>query len=186
MKYDERFIDGIIDILRKNKALKRTDVDALKEDFKNRSDVAFEFFLIDENITDKEALLQALQEYYQVPALDVEGEFFDHHLLVMFPKDVLLRYCFIPYERDGVTLVIIASNPENPDLLDAVGRYVSYDVTLMVGYCTDIEEQIEEYYDKAVTEEPTDQDLREERAEEHEVEEMEEGEDIRRTSKRRR
>ena len=179
MKYDEVFVDELSAILLKNKALKNQDISVLKEDFKKRSDIAFEFFLLSEGLVEKEDLLQALQEYYKVPAFDVTGEFFNHELVTMFPKDVLLRYRFIPYEHDNETLVVVAATPDDPELLDIIGRYVSYDVTMMVGYCIDIEEQIEAFYDKAITEESFDQDLRAEHEDERLFEEMTEEKDIR-------
>ena len=175
MKYDEGFIDRLVNILSKNNVLKKKDVDVLKEEFKKRSDIAFEAFLVEENIAEKDDVLQALQEYYDIPSIDIGGEFLDNHLLTMFPKDVLWRYCFVPYERDGVTLVVVAATPDNPELLDVIGRYVSYDVTMMVGYCNDIKTQIDEYYDKALTEETAEDNLREEHEEEREVEAIKEG-----------
>lgn len=174
MKYNEAFIDAIIKILIKNKAVKPQEGPNLKRLFLMRSDAAFEEFLIDENIVEKEDILKALSEYYNVPALDVEGEFFEHELVTMFPKDVMLRYCFIPYEHDGDILMVVAGTPDDPDLPDTIGRYVSYDVQFMVGYFEDILDQVEDTYDEPVTEEEEDEDLRAEKGEKQEVEELSE------------
>lgn len=174
MQYNEAFIDEIIKILVKNKAVKPQESPNLKRMFLMRSDVTFEEFLIDEDIVEKEELLKALGEYYNVPAFDVEGAFFEHQLVKMFPKDIMLRYCFIPYEHDGDILMIIAATPDDPDLPDTIGRYVSYDVQFMVGYFEDILDTVEDYYDEPVTDEEEDEDLREEKEEKREAEELSE------------
>lgn len=174
MQYNEAFIDEIIKILVKNKAVKPQEGPNLKRMFSMRSDVAFEEFLIEEDIVEKEDLLKALSEYYKVPALDVEGEFFEHELVKMFPKDIMLRYCFIPYEHEDDILMVVAAQPDDPDLSDVIGRHVSYDVQFMVGYFEDIIDQVEDTYDEPVTDEEEDEDLHEEKEEKHEVDELSE------------
>ncbi len=182
MKYvieqSQEFIDGIIDILTRNKALKIKDSAVLKKDFSERRALSFEDFLIDEHLVSKAALLKALQEYYNVPAIDVLGHFFEHNLVIMIPKHAQMRYCFIPYARDGNILAVVAANPNHPELSEVIGRYVSYDVTFMVGYFRDIRDAIEEFYARAVTEVPQDIDLRAEREEERALREITEEEDI--------
>ncbi len=149
---NQSFIDEFCEILQRLHALKDRDVSALKKDFANRSDLTFEEFLIDEGIISRKDLLEALGEYYHMPAVDVMGLFFDHHLVVMFPKDVLLRNNFIPYMRDGDVLSVIAGNPEDPNLAEIIGKYVSYDVAIFAGFFRDIQEEIEDFYDLPVSE----------------------------------
>ena len=43
-------------------------------------------------------------------------------------------------------LTIIMSNPEDDDLLETIGNYVSYDLKVQVGIAQDILNSIEEYY----------------------------------------
>jgi hypothetical protein len=169
----DQFIDKFTEILHKNGALKGADAQALKRAFRRRLDIAYEEFLIDENIINREELLQALSEYYNLPSIDVEGEFFSHHLVTMFPKDLLLRHHFIPYDQDENILIVVAAEPDDPGLPEMIGNYVSYDVTFMVGYFRDIEEAIEEFYDRALTEDIYDEDIREEQQERQLEEEME-------------
>lgn len=152
MEERNHFIEGFCEILHKHHALKDRDFNALKRAFADRSDLTFEEFLIDENIITRKELLEALSEYYHMPAIDVIGLFFDHHLVVMFPKDLLLRHNFIPYMRDGDVLAVVAGDPEDPDLVELIGKYVSYDVELYVGFFRDIQDEIEEFYDRSVAE----------------------------------
>lgn len=174
MQYNEAFIDELIKILNRNKALKTHDATTLKRLFGKRSDVAFEEFLIDEDIVEKEDLLTALGEYYNVPSFDVEGAYFEHQLIKMFPKDIMLRYTFIPYEKEGDILMVVAATPDDPELPDIIGRYVSYDVQFMAGYFEDIIDQVEDVYDEPVTDEEEDEDIREEKEERREAEELSE------------
>jgi hypothetical protein len=131
-------------------AYHESDVDQLDE------------FLLSEGIVDRESLLQALSEYYQVPSFDVVGYFFERHLLHMFPKEMLVRHEIIPLQVDENMMVVVAAQPDNPDLLFEIGEYVSYDIRLYVGVARDICDAVEEYYDKADTEVDPDEDIREE------------------------
>jgi hypothetical protein len=126
----------------------------------HESDVdQFDEFLLSEGILDTENLLQALSQYYQVPSFDASGYFFERHLLHMFPQDMLLRHEIIPMQVDENMMIVIAANPDNPDLLFEIGEYVSYDIRFHVGIARNICDAIEEYYDKADTEVEEDEDI---------------------------
>jgi len=167
------FVDCLCDILEKQNMLKKDDIESLKQEFLKSSVPGFEDFLIEEGLIEKEDLLKALAIFYTTQAIDVQGFFFDHHLVTMFPKDEMLRNMFIPYERDGAVLFVVAANPHNDDLPAIVGKYVSYDVVFFVGLARDIKDAIEEYFDKPLYEvEPDIIDAEDARREEHPVETM--------------
>jgi hypothetical protein len=129
----------------------------------HESDVdQFDEFLLSEGILDMENLLQALSEYYQVPSFDTVGYFFERHLLHMFPKEMMVRHEIIPLQVDENMMVVVAAQPDNPDLLFEIGEYVSYDIRFYVGVALNIRDAIEEYYDKADTEVNEDEDLNKE------------------------
>ena len=157
--------------MRKNR-LKSADVNALKQSFKGRSGVRFEEFLLTEGLVSREDLLEALGEYYTVPTVDVVGQFLDHHVVRMFPLDVMLRYHFVPFERDGDMLAVVAAEPDDPELLDIIGTYVSYDIVLMAGYIIDIDDMAEDFYDESLTEEHKELSIDEERELEKEADAM--------------
>ena len=119
-------------------------------------------FLLSEGILDQESLLEALSEYYKVPAFDVVGYFFENHLVRMFPKSMLLKSEIIPLQVDENMIIVVAANPNNPDLLFEIGENVSYDIRLYVGIARDICDAVKEFYDKADTEDEQDQDIRQE------------------------
>ena len=156
------FEAGFLDVLVTLKFI--TPEDAIQLLLKyDESDVdQFDEFLLGEGIIEQEELLEALSEYYQVPSFDVMGYFFETHLLRMFPKDMLLRNEIIPMEVDENIMIMVAANPNNPDLLFEIGENVSYDIRFYVGIARDICDAVKEYYDKADTEDTEDEDIREE------------------------
>jgi hypothetical protein len=129
----------------------------------NESDVdQLDEFLLSEGIVEQDDLLEALSEYYQVPSFDVVGYFFERHLLRMFPKDMLLRSEIIPLQVDENMMIMIAARPDDADLLFEIGENVSYDIRFYVGVGNDICDAVEEFYDKADTEDDYNEDVREE------------------------
>jgi hypothetical protein len=167
------FVSGFVQTLVRMNIMKKEEGQAADTAFHDSAKENFVDFLLEEGLVDREDILKALSQYYQVPAFDVVGHFFEHHLLHQFPKDVMLRNAFIPLEVDENMLIVVASEPNNPDLLSIIGENVSYDVRIDVGIRLDIIDAVEEYYDRALTEVEQDVDLREERrlgAQEHQQE----------------
>ncbi len=172
MKKTETFVEALATILHKQNVISTDEAQAIKKVFYERSQEAFDDFLLSEGLLTRPVLLNALSEYYHVPAFDVEGYFFDHHLLREFPKDFLLRNEIIPLERDENTLIMIASHPNDDDLLPEIGKIVSYDIEYMVGISQDITDAVEEFYDKSPSEVSEDDDLDREHEEAEQAEEL--------------
>lgn len=175
MESKETLVEALTAILMKRKIVNSDEARALKTQFYERSKEAFDDFLLSEGLVSKTDLLNALSEYYKVPAFDVVGYFFDHFLVTRFPKELLQQYLMIPVEvEDEEILIMVASDPNNEDMLPIIGDYVSYDVQFMVGLRQDILDSINEFYDEAITVVDEDVDLNEEHEEEREVHEIEE------------
>src|SRR3989304_6836698 len=151
MKY-ESFVDGITKILEKNKHIKPGEGVALRKAFEESPKSNFDEFLIDEGLVDKDDLLVALSEFYQVPSFDAIGYFFEHALVRTFPKEFLISNECIPIELDENMMIVVASNPDDQNLLPLIGEYVSYDVRFLVGIRQDIIDAIQEYYDDSPSE----------------------------------
>ena len=66
----------------------------------------------------------------------------------------MIRYKFIPLERDQNMLVVVASNPNDQELLKIIGDSVSYDVRFQVGLAQDIMDAAQEFSDYSVTQYP--------------------------------
>jgi hypothetical protein len=149
---NDPFIKGMCDILVAKKVMNATDAAALKVAFDESEHDAFDEFLLDEGLVDKERILEALAQYYQTPSFDVEGYFFDTVLLRDFPKEFLLINTVIPLETDGDTMLIVVTNdPSKPGLESAIRKYARYDVLFKVGIKRHIEDAIKEYYEKSLT-----------------------------------
>src|SRR5690606_32722604 len=79
---------------------------------------------------------------------------------------MLLRNEIIPLEVDGNIMVMVASRPDNPELLFDIGKYVSYDIQFYVVVGRNIGGAVEEFYDKSDTEDAADEDRSEDGNEE--------------------
>jgi hypothetical protein len=163
MAIGKTYVDDITNALVAVKAISFDDGQLIKVAFKKSDYAIFDDFLIQEGLVDKETLLKTLSVHYQVPSFDVVGYFFDSVLLRNFQKDFLLRNAIIPLEPDTDMLIVVASEPDLPDLLVSIEEFIDEDVRFVVGLQGDITDAIKEFYDPALTEEPTDSDLREER-----------------------
>jgi len=162
MKKSDTFVDGLTTILAKNKVIKPEEATAMKKAFHESEKPEFDEFLLQEGLVQESDLLKALSQYYQVPAFDVLGYLFRHHLITMFPKDFLLREAVIPLEVDNNILSVVASNPSKPGLESALREYVSYDIAFRVGLKRDIGDAVQEFYDQAINIIPTLSDLEQE------------------------
>ncbi|MCL5436682.1 MAG: hypothetical protein M1549_02290 [Candidatus Dependentiae bacterium] len=142
----ETVLEGLVRILSAKGIMQSKDAATLQREFENHAAQYVEDFLLEEGLVDKEQLLEALQEFYGVQAVDVLGAIFDHSLLKMFPKDVLLRTCCIPYYRDANILFVIATNPTNDELDAKLREFVSYDIEFFVGLPRHIDMMIKDFY----------------------------------------
>ena len=147
MKNMSPFVEKFTTILLDQGFIQKSEADALKQDFYDRSKDTFDFFLLDEGLISKEKILKALSIYYQVPSIDIVGIFFDHYLLTNFPKDFLIRNMVIPYQIEGEILTVIANNPADEDLSVKIEKLTDYNVEFLVGLGQPILDAIEEYYD---------------------------------------
>lgn len=163
MAIGKTYVEGLTDVLVKLGMLPVQERLATEQAFKHSGLDAFDDFLLEEALIDREDLLRALSVYFKVPPCDVVGYFFDTQLLHMFPKGFLLRNAIIPREVDEEIMIMVASEPGLPDLLSQIGEHVSYDIQFEVGLHTDISDAVEEFYDESVTQVAQDEDAREER-----------------------
>ncbi len=164
------FIERLAEILLKNHVITREEARVYREQFAGVDHDNFDEFLLDEGLVNKDDLLQALGEYYNVPFVDVVGYFFDHELLSNFPKDFLLRNEIIPLELDGDILIVAAADPDDSTLAPKIEKFVSTTVEFQVSLARDIADAVKEFYDKSVTEVSEDIALDEERKERDEFE----------------
>ena len=79
------------------------------------------------------ARARALAERYRVGFVDMDTFRIDQELFRSIPADLMLRYGFVPYRRDGRTLVIVVSDPTDLPMIDELGTVLGTAITVMVG-----------------------------------------------------
>lgn len=141
------FVDKLVDILIKIKALNKDEHDIIIKNFKNREKDNFGYFLLDEGLVTKQQLLRSYSLYYGIPSLDAQGFMFDHDLVTSFPKDLLLEEEAIPVETDESIIIFCVSDPEKSGLEESLAPYTDLVIELQVGIGRDIIDSIEDYFE---------------------------------------
>src|SRR6188508_1276106 len=71
-----------------------------------------------EERTAEEAAARRLAERYRLEFLDMHEFRIDQELFRSIPADLMLRYGFVPYRRDGKAMVIVVSDPTDLPMID--------------------------------------------------------------------
>ena len=92
--------------------------------------------------TDRQAELaeaRRLAHRYELEFVDLEHFNIDHELFRSIPADLMLRYGFVPYRRDGQTLLIVVSDPRDLQTIDEVGVQLAMPIRVCVGTASSIQ-----------------------------------------------
>ena len=81
----------------------------------------------------EEVRARRLATRYQTEFVDLEHFNIDHSLFRSIPADLMLRYGFVPYRREGQTLLIVVSDPSAFQTIDAVQDQLATAVRVCVG-----------------------------------------------------
>ena len=81
----------------------------------------------------EEVRARFLAERYQLEFLDLDHFHPDHGLFRSIPADLMLRYGFVPYRREGQSLVIVVSDPSDLQTIDEVGVQLNTPIRVCVG-----------------------------------------------------
>src|SRR6187397_294438 len=87
----------------------------------------------------EEAAARRLAERYRLEFLDMHEFRIDQELFRSIPADLMLRYGFVPYRRDGKSLVIVVSDPTDLPMFDELSVILGTPVRPMVGVRSAIE-----------------------------------------------
>ncbi len=87
----------------------------------------------------EEAQARRLAERYRLEFLDMNQFRIDQELFRAIPADLMLRYGFVPYRRDGKALVIVVSDPTDLPMIDELSVLLGTNVRVMVGARSAIE-----------------------------------------------
>src|SRR5215208_4943064 len=80
-----------------------------------------------------------LAERYRLEYVDMDEFRIDQELFRSIPADLMLRYGFVPYRRDGKSLVIVVSDPTDLPMIDELSVILGTHVRVMVGVRSSIE-----------------------------------------------
>ncbi len=78
------------------------------------------------------AQARRLADRYRLPFLDLAHFNIDHDLFRTIPAELMLRYGFVPYGREGAALVIVVSDPTDLPMIDELGMLLGMPIKVMV------------------------------------------------------
>src|SRR5882672_58955 len=76
---------------------------------------------------------QRLAERYRLEFVDMDHFPIDQELFRSIPADLMLRYGFVPFKRDGKSLVIVVSDPTDLPMIDELGVVLNTPIRVTVG-----------------------------------------------------
>jgi type II secretory ATPase GspE/PulE/Tfp pilus assembly ATPase PilB-like protein len=74
-----------------------------------------------------------LADRYRLEFVDLAQFSIDHDLFRAIPADLMLRYGFVPYEREGHTLKIVVSDPTDLPMIDELAVLLATPIKVTVG-----------------------------------------------------
>jgi type II secretory ATPase GspE/PulE/Tfp pilus assembly ATPase PilB-like protein len=79
------------------------------------------------------AVARRLAERYRLEFVDLAKFSIDHELFRTIPADLMLRYGFVPYHREGKELVIVVSDPTDLPMIDELALLLATPIKVTVG-----------------------------------------------------
>jgi type II secretory ATPase GspE/PulE/Tfp pilus assembly ATPase PilB-like protein len=92
-----------------------------------------------EDYSEEVARVRKLADRYHVEFVDMDDFRIDQELFRSIPADLMLRYGFVPYRRDGRALVIVVSDPTDLPMIDELGVVLNTPIKVTVGAPSAIE-----------------------------------------------
>jgi type II secretory ATPase GspE/PulE/Tfp pilus assembly ATPase PilB-like protein len=80
-----------------------------------------------------------LAERYRLEFVDMDRFLIDNELFRSIPADLMLRYGFVPYGREGRSLVIVVSDPTDLPMIDELSALLATPVKVTVGTASAIQ-----------------------------------------------
>ena len=84
-----------------------------------------------------------LADRYRLEYVDMDRFYVDQELFRSIPAELMLRYGFVPYRRDGRSLVVVVADPTDLPKLDELSLLLGSRVTVAVGTPSAIESILE-------------------------------------------
>src|SRR5881394_578239 len=79
------------------------------------------------------ARARQLAERYRLEFVEMDEFKIDQELFRSIPADLMLRYGFVPYRREGKSLVIVVSDPTDIPMIDELAVILATPIKVTVG-----------------------------------------------------
>jgi type II secretory ATPase GspE/PulE/Tfp pilus assembly ATPase PilB-like protein len=86
-----------------------------------------------EDYSQEVARARQLAERYRLDFVDMDEFRIDQELFRSIPADLMLRYSFVPYRREGKSLVIVVSDPTDLPMIDELSVVLGTPIRVTVG-----------------------------------------------------
>ena len=86
-----------------------------------------------EDYSQEVARAQKLAERYRLEFVDMDEFRIDQELFRSIPADLMLRYGFVPFRREGKSLVIVVSDPTDIPMIDELAVILATPIKVTVG-----------------------------------------------------
>ena len=86
-----------------------------------------------EDYSQEVARAQKLAERYRLEFVEMDEFRIDQDLFRSIPADLMLRYGFVPYHREGKSLVIVVSDPTDIPMIDELAVILATPIKVTVG-----------------------------------------------------
>src|SRR3954451_20650464 len=84
-----------------------------------------------EDYTEEVARARQLAARYRLEFVDMDEFRINQELFRSIPADLMLRYGFVPYRREGNALVIVISDPRDLPMIDELGGLLGAPIKVM-------------------------------------------------------
>ena len=111
-----------------------------------REGLSLENVLVRENAMNRRQLLQALENFYFCPAVDVATVVFDARLVGLLPARLAKRHQAMAVGVQGETVVVAFGNPDDEESVAAVTQALQRPMRAMVALPGDLRERIDSFY----------------------------------------
>ncbi len=86
-----------------------------------------------EDYSQEVSRVRALAERYRLDFVEMDEFRIDQELFRAIPADLMLRYGFVPYRREGSSLVIVVSDPTDLPMIDELSVVLGTPIRVTVG-----------------------------------------------------
>lgn len=104
------------------------------------------YILVKQGFISEESLSVALASQCGLTYIPIERYKVSKNTVKLVPRELLVKYCFIPLEIIDETLTIVMANPLDKETLNTIQKNIPYKLVSAIGVRAQIENAIKENY----------------------------------------